>query len=186
MSLLPAVRIVLALLLVGLLPACAVAPEVKAEREALAVFNRCVVAQRDLNKEMQQRCLSQRLREVRATQSGAAAPDSRQRLEAVRDTRPYRTQVQGISVAPDLNAVTLVTQNWSGVLDQKIEHRETIVIVRENGGWVVDRDCCTYADARLLDEEGKPLDKLAPSPQGGDLMPQTEPLEDYSQPEPPQ
>ena len=46
------------------------------------------------------------------------------------------------------------------------------VLVREYGRWVVDHDCYEYKGARLLDESGKPIDTLPPSPKG-DLMPQT-------------
>jgi hypothetical protein len=142
-----------AIVLALALASCA-SPQVIAQRDALALFNRCVSALQEKNSELYRACLSHRLRGEEEARAAKTDPD--EHAAALRDTHPYATVVEKVELAPDLKSATLTTLNYSSILEQRVEHRETVVLVVEDGRWVIDKDCCDYSASRLLDEPTSP------------------------------
>lgn len=130
-----------------------VSPRVLAEREATATYNRCFSALKQADLPTYKLCQSKLIQAKRQEQRMAEAelPDTDEQkwLRGQAEAAPWETQILATAVSEDLNTVTLETRNRSGVLDQQIEHVEKIVLVRENGRWVIDKDCCEYSNARF-------------------------------------
>ncbi|AXQ29626.1 hypothetical protein D0B54_13415 [Solimonas sp. K1W22B-7] len=144
----------LLLLTLALLPLTGcVSARVQAERDATATYNRCYTALRQANLPTYQLCQSKLAKARRQEQKLADAelPQANEQewLKGQAEAAPWEVQILKSAVSEDLNTVTLETNNRSGVLDQQIEHVEKIVLVRENGRWVIDKDCCEYSNARF-------------------------------------
>jgi len=130
-----------------------VSARVQAEQDATATYNRCYAALRQADMPTYQLCQSKLAKAKRAEQKLAEADmpfeDEQQWLKGQAEAAPWEIRILTAVVSEDLNTVTLETNNHSGVLDQQIEHVEKIVLVRENGRWVIDKDCCEYSNARF-------------------------------------
>lgn len=148
--------------LIMLAAGCALSPELTTQREAVATYNRCVIALKGANLAGYRNCLSTRhweKRQAERFQDEATAPlDEQAWMHGLADSAPYVMQIEEAWVSPDLQTVTLKTLNRSGVLQEAVDHHETIVLVRENGRWVIDKDCCEYSNARFASpvSEGPP------------------------------
>lgn len=70
-------------------------------------------------------------------------------MRGVAQSAPYETRILEVVMGDDLQTVVLQTRNRSGLLDQQMEHDESVVMVQENGRWVIDKDCCEYSNARF-------------------------------------
>lgn len=70
-------------------------------------------------------------------------------MRGVAQSAPYETRILEVVMSDDLQSVVLQTRNRSGLLDQQMEHDESVVMVQENGRWVIDKDCCEYSNARF-------------------------------------
>jgi len=140
------------LLMVLALAGCA-SPRVLAERDATATYNRCYTALRQADLPTWKLCQSTlaqaRRQEQRMADAELPEQDEQQWLKGQAEAAPWEVQILGTSVSEDLGTVTLETRNRSGVLDQEVEHVEKIVLVKENGRWVIDKDCCEYSNARF-------------------------------------
>ena len=144
----------LLLLTLTLLPlAGCVSARVQAERDATATYNRCYTALRQADLPMYQLCQSRlskaRRQEQRMADADLPQEDEQQWLKGQAEVAPWEVQILSSAVSEDLGTVTLETNNRSGVLDQQIEHVEKIVLVKENGRWVIDKDCCEYSNAKF-------------------------------------
>ena len=130
-----------------------VSARVQAERDATATYNRCYTALRGADLPTWQLCQSRLAKAKREEQKLADAElpfqNEQEWLKGQAEAAPWEVQILKAAVSEDLNSVTLETNNRSGVLDQQIEHVEKIVLVRENGRWVIDKDCCEYSNAKF-------------------------------------
>ena len=70
-------------------------------------------------------------------------------MRGVAQSAPYETRIIEVVMSDDFQTVVLQTRNRSGLLDQQMEHDESVVMVQENGRWVIDKDCCEYSNARF-------------------------------------
>jgi hypothetical protein len=123
------------------------------ERDAVATYNRCFSALKQADLDMYRGCQSKRslarMEAQRKLDAEAAPLDERGWMRGLADSAPIVTRIERSIVSEDLQKVTLQTINRSGVLSEAVDHHESIVLVRENGRWVIDKDCCEYSNARF-------------------------------------
>ncbi|HSW12777.1 MAG TPA: hypothetical protein VLI06_08055 [Solimonas sp.] len=146
------IRVLLMALLALAMAGC-LSPRVLAERDATATYNRCYSALRQADLPAWKLCQSKlavaKRAEQRAVDAELPQQDEQEWLKGQAEAAPWEVRILATAVSEDHNMVTLETRNRSGVLDQEVEHDEKVVLVRENGRWVIDKDCCEYSNARF-------------------------------------